>query len=70
MKSYVEQLHEKYGWPPRIRARGYEAALIGLQPLVEGRVAPIYRFPGGDSLVSDCEMVPVDGPEFEDRKEL
>lgn len=57
-KSYVDELHEKYGWPLRIKARGYTASLIGLQPLVEGRVAPIYRFPGGDSLVSECEMVP------------
>lgn len=56
MKSYVEQLHEKYGWPLKIHARGYDAYLIGLQPLVEGLVAPIYRFPGGDSLVDDREL--------------
>lgn len=56
MKSYIEQLHEKYGWPLKIHARGYDAYLIGLQPLVEGRVAPIYRFPGGDSLVDDREL--------------
>lgn len=55
-KSYVEQLHEKYGWPLKIHARGYDAYLIDVQPLLEGRVAPIYRFPGGDSLVDALEL--------------
>jgi hypothetical protein len=59
-KSKVELLHEQYGWPLKIKARGYTAYLVDIQPLVEGRVAPIYRFPGGDSLVDKCEMVSAD----------
>jgi hypothetical protein len=55
-KSKVQMLHEKYGWPLKINARGYVAYLIDVQPLVDGLVTPIYRFPGGDSLVDDCEM--------------
>ena len=59
-KSYVERLHEEYGWPLKIHARGYDAYLVDVQPLTEGRVAPIYRFPGGDSLVCESEMVPAE----------
>lgn len=56
-KSFAEQLHDKYGWPLKIKARGYTAYLIDIQPLNAGEEPlPIYRFPGGDSLVSDCEM--------------
>lgn len=56
MKSHVEQLHEKYGWPLKIHTRGYDAYLIDVQPLMDGEAAPIYRFPGGDSLVDDREL--------------
>ena len=28
--------------------------------LLEGGPAPIYRFPGGDSLVDECEMLPAE----------
>ena len=59
-KSLVEQLSERYGWPLKIRARDEVAHLVGLQPLVGGEVAPIYRFPGGDSVVSRWEMVPAE----------
>ena len=58
--SYVEELHQRYGWPLRIQARGCKAHLVGLQPLAGGQVEPIYRFPGGDSLVDKCELVPAD----------
>lgn len=57
-KSHVEKLHEKYGWPLKIKARGYIAYLIDAQPLTAGMVAPIYRFPGGDSLIGENEMIP------------
>lgn len=60
MKSYREDLAERYGWPLKIRARGCVAYLVDVQPLLGGKVEPIYRFPGGDSLVSECEMVPAE----------
>jgi len=56
IKSHAERLHERYGWPLQIYARGYDAHLVDVQPLTEGRVAPIYRFPGGDSLVGEDEL--------------
>ncbi len=60
-KSYVDTISEQYGWPKKIKARGYIAYLWGVQPLNNGlKPLPIYRFPGGCSLVSECEMVPVD----------
>ena len=60
-KSYVEELSEEYGWPLKIKARGYIAHLCGLQPLNAGeKPIPIYRFPGGQSLVDEIEMIPVE----------
>jgi hypothetical protein len=60
-KSFIEQLHEEYGWPLKIKARGYIAHLCDIQPLNAGeKPLPIYRFPGGQSLVDEREMVPVD----------
>lgn len=55
--TFVEELSARYGWPLKIRARGYIAHLVGAQPMNEGDPEPIYRFPGGDSLVDRCEMV-------------
>ena len=57
-KSHVELLSEKYGWPLKIKARGFIARLCGAQPLNEGDPRPIYRFPGGESLVDEREMIP------------
>lgn len=54
------ELSVYFGWPMKIRARGYIAHLVGVQSLDEGKFAPVYRFPGGDSLVDDCEMIPAD----------
>lgn len=54
-KSMLERLAEKHGWPHKIHSRGYDAYLVDFQPLVDGLVDPIYRFPGGNSLVSECE---------------
>ena len=59
--SYRDELARRYGWPLKIHARGYDAYLVGAQPLLEGGPAPIYRFPGGDSRVDECEMLPVPG---------
>ena len=35
---------------------GYEAVLCGVQPLLEGRQSPIYRFPGGPCVVDVNEI--------------
>lgn len=58
--AYIDTLSEKYGWPKKIKARGFIAYLCDIQPLNEGNPLPIYRFPGGRSLVDECEMVPAD----------
>lgn len=52
--AYIDRLRTKY--PYHIFARGYDAYLIGAQPLLEGQEEPIYRFPGGDSLVDRSEL--------------
>lgn len=52
----IEELSRRYGWPLKIHARGYDAYLVDAQPLNAGPPEPIYRFPGGDSLVSDSEL--------------
>jgi hypothetical protein len=57
----VEQLSEQYGWPLKIKARGHIACLYDIQPLNAGeKPLPVYRFPGGRSIVSEHEMVPAD----------
>jgi hypothetical protein len=58
-KSAVQELHERTGWPLKISARGYIAYLAEEQKLNEGESVPVYRFPGGLSLVDECEMVEV-----------
>jgi len=60
-KSYIDTISEEYGWPKKIKARGFIAYLCDAQPLNNGeKPLPIYRFPGGRSLVSECEMVPAE----------
>ena len=54
--SYREELSARYDWPLKIHSRGYDAHLVGLQPLGGGEVAASYRFPGGDSVVFDDEI--------------
>lgn len=51
-------LAERYGnrWPVAIHARGYDAYLSGVQPLGDGKVAPIYRWPGGESVADEKEL--------------
>ena len=56
LMSYREELSARYDWPLKIHSRGYDAHLVGLQPLGGGEVAAIYRFPGGDSVVFDDEI--------------
>ena len=53
----LQRVAQKHGWPMKIKARGEVATLVGVQQLIGG-VEPIYRFPGGDSLVSESEMIP------------
>lgn len=52
--AYIDRLRTMY--PYHIFARGYDAYLVGIQPLLEGQQVPIYRFPGGDSLVDKSEL--------------
>ena len=52
--AYIDRLRTKY--PFHIFSRGYDAYLCGVQPLTDGQAEPIYRFPGGQSLVSQCEL--------------
>lgn len=54
----LERVATKQGWPMKIKARGEVAYLVDVQRLTGNDIAPIYRFPGGDSLVSDSEMIP------------
>lgn len=54
----LEELAKIHGWATKIKARGEVATLVGVQRLEGFRVEPIYRFPGGDSLISECEMIP------------
>lgn len=54
-ESYVERLSKKRGYPLKIHACGYDAYLVGEQPLNDGRACPIYRFPGGTCCVHKDE---------------
>lgn len=54
----LQRVANKNGWPMRIKARGEVAHLVDVQPLCGGEIAPIYRFPGGDNVVSDDELIP------------
>lgn len=56
----LQRAAEKYGWPMKIMARGEVARLVSMQPLNDGNAEPIYRFPGGDSLVYKVEMIPAE----------
>ncbi len=62
--NYVEKLSAKYGWPLKIHSRGYDAYLVGVQPLLQGEVAAIYRWPGGDSVAFDDEVKKRPADEF------
>ncbi|MBR4953119.1 MAG: hypothetical protein IKZ30_01245 [Oscillospiraceae bacterium] len=59
-ESLPEYLSRVHGWPLRIETREEIATLCDVQQLDGGKLAPIYRFPGGPSLVSDDEMIPYD----------
>lgn len=47
--NYMDRLLEKY--PKHVTRDGYRGTLVDVQPLLDGDEAPIYRFPGGDSVV-------------------
>ena len=53
----LQKAAEKYGWSMKIKARGEVARLVSIQPLNDGTVEPVYRFPGGDSLVDKAEII-------------
>lgn len=54
----LQRVAQKQGWPLKIKARGEVAYLVDVQRLTGSDIAPIYRFPGGDSVVSDDELTP------------
>ena len=54
----LQRVAQKQGWPMKIKARGEVAHLVDVQRLTGNDIAPIYRFPGGDSVVSDDELTP------------
>ena len=54
----LQRVAQKQGWPMKIKARGEVAYLVDVQRLTGNDIAPIYRFPGGDSVVSDSELIP------------
>ena len=55
MKS-IEQMR-KDGYPLKIiDCAGYEATLVGCQPLFDGDYMAIYRFPGGNRCVDLYEI--------------
>ena len=56
--TYGEILNKTYGWPVKIHTRGYDAYLVDAQPISLGVKLPVYRFPGGESLVDECEWKP------------
>ena len=46
--NVVEELIEM-GYPKKIKGNGgYEAVLVGVQPLLDGEVAGVYCYPGGE----------------------
>lgn len=54
----LQRIANKMDWPMKIKARGEVAYLVDIQHLNGGDIEPIYRFPGGDSLVDKGEMIP------------
>jgi len=52
--AYIDRLRTKF--PFRIIVDGYEAVLTGVQPLVDGQVMPIYRFPRGTRVVDPADI--------------
>ena len=51
MKSELEKLSERYGWPLIIERDGYVGTLCGFEPTTDGIPLPVYRFPRGVTVV-------------------
>jgi hypothetical protein len=53
--AYIDRLRTMY--PYHIKAHGgYDAFLVGVQPLLEGQQSPVYRFPGGDCVIDTHDI--------------
>lgn len=52
----LDRIAAEKGWPRKIHTRGHDAYLVDVQPLGKGDALPIYRFPGGDSVVFESEL--------------
>lgn len=58
--AYIDDVMKAYPqWPRHIRHGEFTGVLCGVQPLLEGRTAPIYRFPGGECVGVDYETTAV-----------
>ena len=65
----LEKIHEAYpDWPKHIRHGEYIGALSGIQPLLEGNAAPLYRFPGGECVGIDYKIEAVRIPPVKNEK--
>lgn len=65
--NYIECIMARYPhWPRRIRHGEYIGVLCGVQPLLDGDAAPIYRFNGGTVVGVDYEVTAVRVPAQED----
>lgn len=54
VKKYLEA-----GAPLKIMHGEYEGTLVDIQPLVDGLVCGIYRFPGGDCCPSEAPALKI-----------
>lgn len=59
--AYIDRLRTKY--PFRIHTDGYDAYLVGVQPL-QCQDIPIYRFPGGVKIVDVTDIKKVNVVEW------
>ena len=57
-KPFIERVMERYpNWPRRIRHGEYIGVISGVQPLLGGDAAPLYRFPGGECVGDPADIV-------------
>lgn len=56
----LEKIYEAHpDWPRHIRHGEDTGVLSGIQPLLDGEVAPLYRFPGGQCVGTDYKITAV-----------
>ncbi|WP_195985401.1 hypothetical protein [Clostridium sp. D33t1_170424_F3] len=61
--AYIDDIMRAHPeWPRQIKHGEYAGVLSGVQPLLAGEEAPIYRFPGGECVGVDYEVAAVRFP--------